>query len=142
MWKRLALWLCLMALATGAISARNRSNTMNSLFIIAPYKHHGAWVFDDPAVGLSKEPFVSGIDVMIDKLVADVPNAERGFRAIFSAHPFPGYEVKLTRVRGDMGGTWYYSERFKMEGWLCPALFKYFPQAPAEIYVKAEPLTR
>jgi hypothetical protein len=22
-----------------------------------------------------------------------------------------------------------------MEGWLCPALFKYFPEAPEEIYV-------
>jgi hypothetical protein len=26
-----------------------------------------------------------------------------------------------------------------MEGWLCPALFKYFPSAPREIYVKVEP---
>lgn len=25
-----------------------------------------------------------------------------------------------------------------MEGWLCPALFKYFEQAPARIFVKAE----
>jgi hypothetical protein len=29
-----------------------------------------------------------------------------------------------------------------MEGWLCPALFKYFPQAPAEIHVRAEPAER
>ena len=27
----------------------------------------------------------------------------------------------------------------QMEGWLCPALFKYFDTAPKEIYVKAEP---
>jgi hypothetical protein len=27
-----------------------------------------------------------------------------------------------------------------MEGWLCPALFRYFPSAPREIYVKVEPL--
>jgi hypothetical protein len=25
-----------------------------------------------------------------------------------------------------------------MEGWLCPALFRYFDEAPEEIYVKAE----
>jgi hypothetical protein len=25
-----------------------------------------------------------------------------------------------------------------MEGWLCPALFKYFEVAPKEIYAKAE----
>ena len=28
----------------------------------------------------------------------------------------------------------------KMEGWLCPALFKYFDKAPREIFVKAEPI--
>jgi len=27
-----------------------------------------------------------------------------------------------------------------MEGWLCPALFRYFPSAPREIYVNVEPL--
>jgi hypothetical protein len=25
-----------------------------------------------------------------------------------------------------------------MEGWLCPALFKYFAEAPQEIYLKVE----
>ena len=49
---------------------------MNLLFVIAPYKYEGMWVFDDPAVGLSKEPFIAGIDMMIDKVVADIPNAE------------------------------------------------------------------
>jgi len=29
-----------------------------------------------------------------------------------------------------------------MEGWLCPALFRYFPSAPREIYVEVEPLNR
>lgn len=28
----------------------------------------------------------------------------------------------------------------EMVGWLCPALFCYFDQAPAKIFVKAEPL--
>jgi hypothetical protein len=27
-----------------------------------------------------------------------------------------------------------------MEGWLCPALLKYYDAAPPEIYVKADPL--
>ena len=27
------------------------------------------------------------------------------------------------------------------EGWLCPALFRYFAKAPKELYVKAEPRT-
>ena len=68
---------------------------MNSLFVIAPYKYEGMWVFDDPAVGLSKEPFIAGIDTMIDKIVAGIPNADKGFRAIFSAAQFPGADFKL-----------------------------------------------
>ena len=27
---------------------------------------------------------------------------------------------------------------YGLEGWLCPALFKYFKTAPREIYVRAE----
>jgi hypothetical protein len=114
---------------------------MNSLFVIAPYKYEGTWVFDDPEVGLTKEPFIAGIDTMIDKVTADIPEADRGFRAIFSATPFPGAQFKLDWRREESGGNWYYSDQFKMEGWLCPALFKYFPNAPREIYIKAEPKT-
>ena len=120
--------------------AQNSSvDFMNALLVIAPYKYHGAWVFDDPAAGLLREPFIAGIDTMIEKAVADIPNAEKGFRAIFSASPFPGADLKLDWRRAESGGNWYYSDRFKMEGWLCPAFLKYFPTAPREIYVKIEP---
>ena len=112
---------------------------MNVLLVIAPYKYQGTWVFDDPAVGLLREPFIAGIDTMIDQAVADIPNGEKGFRAIFSAAPFPEANWKLEWRREESGGNWYYSDRFKMEGWLCPALQKYFPTAPREIYVKIEP---
>src|SRR2546426_2048582 len=61
---------------------------MNSLFAIAPYKFQGFWVFDDPAVGLKQEPFVSGADTIIDVLTADIPNAESGFKLVFSPQPF------------------------------------------------------
>jgi hypothetical protein len=37
-----------------------------------------------------------------------------------------------------MGGNWYTSDDPPMEGWLCPALFRYFDRAPSELYVKAE----
>lgn len=87
--------------------------------VIGPYKDEGTWVFDDPAVGLTREPFIAGIDVMIDKLVASIPDAQRGFRAIFSAAPFPGYDVKLEWRREESSGNWYYCPKFEMEGWLC-----------------------
>jgi hypothetical protein len=38
---------------------------MNALFVIAPHKYEGIWVFDDPTIGLTKEPFIAGIDTMI-----------------------------------------------------------------------------
>ncbi len=126
--------------ATGAVNGEPKAMaSSNSLMVISPYRHQGMWVFDDPAVGLSREPFIAGIDKMIDKLVADIPNADRGWRAIFSASPFPGHEVKLEWRREESGGNWYYSDKYQMEGWLCPALFKYFDKAPREIYVRAEP---
>ena len=77
---------------------------MNSLLVIAPYEYQGTWVFDDPAVGLSREPFIAGIDTMIDEAVADIPSVEKGFRAIFSASPFPGANLKLDWRRGESGG--------------------------------------
>ncbi len=112
---------------------------MNSLMVIAPYKYNGMWVFDDPAVGLNKEPFIAGIDTLIDKATAKIPNAQKGFRAVFSGSQFPGANLKLEWRREESGGNWYYSPDFQQEGWLCPALFKYFPKAPPAIYVKVEP---
>ena len=98
-------------------------------------------MFDDERVGLVQEPFVSGIPEMIDDVVRQIPNADRGFRLLFSARPFPGHTIKLVWRRGEDGGNWYWSERHQSEGWLCPALLKYFDQPPAEIYAKAERLS-
>jgi hypothetical protein len=97
------------------------------------------WVFDDPAVGLVREPFVSGIDEMLNRLTKSIPQAEAGFRLIFSPTPFPGYSVKLVWRREEFGGNWYYSSEIGIEGWLCPALFRYFDKAPPELYGKLEP---
>jgi len=112
---------------------------MNAILVIVPYKYEGMWVFDDLAVGLTREPFVAGIDTMIDRVVASIPDAGKGFRLLFSAAPFPGYTIKLEWRREDYGGNWYYSPQLDMEGWLCPALFRYFTEAPPELYATAEP---
>ena len=68
---------------------------MNAINVISPYKHHGMWVFDDARVGLVQEPFVSGADTWIDRVVADIPSAEKGFTLIFSSTPFPGHQYRL-----------------------------------------------
>jgi hypothetical protein len=49
-----------------------RTQIMNAISVIAPYKHHGMRVFDDPHAGLKQEPFVAGADTMIDWVVADI----------------------------------------------------------------------
>lgn len=112
----------------------------NQILAIAPYwlEEIGTWVFDDPKAGLYQEPFVSGVPEMIDFLVKDIPNARSGFRLLFSASPFLGYQKRLVWRREEFGGNWYASDDPLLEGWLCPALFCYFDTAPAELYVKAE----
>jgi len=112
----------------------------NQIMVIAPYwqEEIGTWVFDDPGVGLSQEPFVSGVPEMIDFLVKEIPRARDGFRLLFSSMPFPGYQKRLIWRREEHGGNWYASDDPPMEGWLCPALFRYFEKTPAELYVKAE----
>ena len=106
--------------------------------VIAPYRDHGTWVFDDASAGLVKEPFVAGVPEMIDVLVKDIPNADKGFRLLFSAKPFPGHQKELTWLRGDSGGNYYTLNDPPMEGWICPAMFKYYTKAPTKLYVKAE----
>jgi len=113
----------------------------NALMVIVPYRHAGTWVFDDESVGLRREPFVLGVPEMIDDLVREIPGSGKRFRLIFSVQPFPGYQRELEWVRADMGGNWYRTADPPMEGWLCPALYKYFDRAPERLYLRAEALT-
>jgi len=104
-----------------------------------PLRHEGAWVFDEPRVGLCREPFVAGVTEMIDRLVAGIRDAGGEFRLIFAAVPFEGYQAVLNWVRADrVEGHWYRAEGQGDEGWLCPAMFWFFPAAPQKIYVWAE----
>ena len=112
---------------------------MNAINVIFPYRHQGLWVFDDARVGLDKEPFVSGADTMIDQAVAGIAGADQGFALVFSEHPFPGNQLSLEWRRSEGGGDWYFSPELVQEGWLCPALLHYFPQAPRRIYVQVKP---
>ena len=130
------LFLLLALLLGGGLALGEEKPPANSLLVIAPYKKSGAWVFDDPRVGLRQEPFVAGADRIMDLLSAGLPQAEKGFTLIFSAQPFPGAEARFVRGRAERGGNWYSWPEKGVEGWLCPALFKYFPAAPPEIHVQ------
>jgi len=84
-----------------------------------------------------------------------IGSAAKGFALTFDSAPFD-HDIQLTWLpardaarqlcysAGDLPdvGNWYKANVFGQEmiGWLCPALFLYFPQAPNTIYAKAEPL--
>lgn len=109
---------------------------MNQIYTIAPYRWHGQWVFDDSSVGLHREPFVGGADKMLDQVMGKTP---RGL-LLFSSAPFPEHQFVLDWTGEGEGGNYYYSIELGLTGWLCPALLRYFPEAPKHIFVSVKPL--
>ena len=125
---------------------------------IYPYLLDGAcWVFDDERHGLKEEAFVLGLSEIIARVVAEKPVAEaaRVFSLTFGPdatdhdvqlHWIPPAEAAAARSYAldwlPHAGNWYRGSIYgqDMVGWLCPALFLYFPEAPRTIYAKAEPL--
>jgi hypothetical protein len=124
---------------------------------IYPYLLEGVcWVFDDQRTGLKEEAFVLGMTEMISKVVEAkaIPNAVKGFALTFGVEPFD-HDVELTWLSPDEAvkagataipeiGNWYRGvvNGEEMIGWLCPALFLYFSEAPKRIFAKAEPLPK
>lgn len=98
-------------------------------------------MFDDPRFGLVQEAFISGADIIIDRAVAHIPDAATGFLMVFSSVPFPGHTFRLEWRRADSEGNWYYAPAFDVEGWLCPALLKYFDNPPRKIFFQVKPKT-
>ena len=115
---------------------------MNQINTILPYRSMGGWAFDDNAVGLDREPFVAGADKAIDKIVEHLGIETDKIKMTFSKDKFPEHDVKLEYLMDDMfeDGQFYSidDDNFDLELWLCPALLKYFDEAPKEIYVKVE----
>ena len=52
--------------------------------------------------------------------------------------PFPTADIKLLWKRSEFGGNVYSWQEKNIEGWLCPALFKYFDKPPQELFVKVQ----
>lgn len=110
----------------------------NSIRAIHPYLDSGLLVFDDDAVGLVKEPFVAGADTVLSTLAEAVCGSgwEKGFTVLFSDRPFPGHQARMDWVRAEYDGNVYYCGELQQEGWLCPALLKYFKRAPRFLYIQ------
>jgi hypothetical protein len=124
---------------------------------IYPYLLEDCWVFDDESTGLKEEAFILGTSEIIARVVEAkaIPNAAKGFALTFSTEPFD-HDIELTWITPSeaaearhyaldwlpRAGNWYRGSIFGQDivGWLCPALFLYFPVAPGKIYAKAVPL--
>lgn len=118
----------------------NSHGITSAIQAIMPYRKFGTWVFDDPHFGLVREPFVLGIPEMIDVMVADIPNADNGFRLTFSLRRSPKSSGvhHLKFMAHEKGGAWYRDVETRMGGWLCPATLIYFNVFPQEMFIWAD----
>ena len=112
---------------------------MNATNVIQPYWYADMWVFDDPRVGLSAEPFVGGADTMIDRVTADIPNQGRGSPWCFRPSRSQTISSAWSGDAPTAPGNVHYAKDLDAEGWLCPALLRYLEAPPAEIYVQVKP---
>jgi len=112
----------------------------NQIFVIKPYKWNGQWVFDYPSRSLDKEPFVAGVPEMLEAATAlvGIENPENEFILLFSSGEFPDTRIRLDWVRKELDGNVYAWNG--MEGWLCPALERFYPDPPKHLYVQVKPL--
>src|SRR2546430_11131671 len=67
---------------------RKENDAMNALMVIVPYKYEGLWVFDDAALGLSREPFIAGIDTLLIKPLRTFRTRSTAFAQSLAARDF------------------------------------------------------
>lgn len=117
----------------------------NAIYTMRVYRDHGSWVFDNPAVGLYKEPFVAGADEIFDAIVKERgvldPDKSR-VDIVFSDQQFPSWQLMAEHQGNSMGGDDYsviatdYETLEDHDFWLCPALLKYYSDPPERIYMR------
>ena len=74
---------------------------------------------------------------MIDVATGRIPKAGQGFLAVFSAGYFPDAQIVLEWVREEGGNVYRWPEK-GMEGWLCPALLRYFTEPSAKLHIQVK----
>ena len=126
--------------------------TTNAIHTIFPYKLGGQWMFDDEKLDIHREPFVGGADDLIETVtdLQALRSPENGFRMVFSAQKFKGFELELNKQvdeDGLMGNTYTITLEIddvpvEMDGWLCPVLEMYIDPAPAQLFVKVVEMSK
>ena len=108
----------------------------NAIFRIVVYRQDGLWVFDDKQYDISGQPFVFGSDLILEKMVTEINDAEDRVNVLFSSIPFPGSEYCLEFIRQETEGFVYRWEEKKLQGWLSPSLRNYFTEPPPKMYLQ------
>jgi hypothetical protein len=113
--------------------------TSEALNLLPLYRDSGLWCFDHPALQIEKEPFVEGIDTIIDT-IADIDCPSHGDRLVLDwsvERPKRHSLVWICRLdRPD--GVWnryelYSVGRPALRGNLCPVLGKFFGATPPPV---------
>ena len=118
----------------------------NAIHMIHPYKSDGVWMFDDKRKNISREPFVSGADEILDF----ISEYEQKCVLLFSGDRFPGCTFRLNKTYDEGKGAWYSLCQLAQNknckditnikhGWLCAVVTYYFNgSVPKEIYVQVK----
>lgn len=105
------------------------------------------WVFDDSENGLSQEPFVAGMNLVIDYLVESLPNKGlNGFHLYmreFIAGADADNAIELSHhsslnhpIIGQ--SNYYWCKHLKIKAWLCNNLYKYISETPQVLQIWAK----
>lgn len=105
---------------------------LHPTFRIDPYLEDGSWYFDDPKVGLVHEPLTDGVPELLALICDGEP--ER-CRLLFHDTKIGQPMITLVRDGSYLGSSVYHDPVTKQECLLCPALLRYFSQAPEVMYV-------
>jgi hypothetical protein len=66
-----------------------------------------------------------------------INGSKRDFSISFDAESFEGTQFTLDWCGKEGGGNWYTCPQLgNSSGWLCPALYKYFEEAPERIFIR------
>jgi hypothetical protein len=112
----------------------------NSIFRILVRMVDGLWVYDDPEFEVKGQPLVFGMDLILEKMTAQVDGISDQLNLVFSSIPFPGSKHCLRFVRNETEGFVYRWEEQNFQGWFSPSLRNYFSEPPLQIYLQLLPI--
>ena len=123
---------------TASVRAENKP-MIGTIFFLRLYKCDGLWCFDAPNLGLSAEPFVDGMDVIIDRMHSQMPPGVEKPVLLFSETIFStGEQLFWMETEDRAGEPWnrYSCPALDLDGWLCPSLLMFFQNPPAILYAR------